>query len=127
MVERSEFSGPLPTPEHLKGYEECCPGAADRIITMAEKEQEHRLSHDDKVLDIYKSGEHKGLNFAFIVTMSFLIIGSVIVFIGKSVEGFVLLAPVITQFILHVIKDFNGDKAKNIENNENERNIDLRP
>lgn len=126
MIERSEFSGPLPTPDYLKGYEECCPGAADRIITMAEKEQEHRLAHDDKVLDVYKSSEHKGLNFAFIVTMSFLIIGSLIVFIGKSVEGFIVLAPVITQFIVHVIKDFNDDKPRKKENKENKENNDLR-
>ena len=31
------FSGPLPHPKHLAGYEAVAPGSADRIITMAEK------------------------------------------------------------------------------------------
>jgi len=39
---RSElFSGPIPHPAILGGYEQVCPGAADRIIAMAEKEQAH--------------------------------------------------------------------------------------
>ena len=35
-------SGPLPDPSQLEQYNKVCPGAADRIITMAEKEAEHR-------------------------------------------------------------------------------------
>lgn len=36
------FSGPLPPPNVLSGYEDVLPGAADRIISMAEKQSEHR-------------------------------------------------------------------------------------
>lgn len=115
MVERSEFSGPLPTPEHLKGYEECCPGAADRIISMAEKEQEHRLKRDDKVLDMYKSSEHKGLNFAFIVTMTFLISGVLTIYSGKNTQGFVILTPVIVQFFIHIFKNFKSNTQNSDE------------
>ena len=35
-------SGPLPSPDDMRGYEEILPGAADRILTMAESEQTHR-------------------------------------------------------------------------------------
>ncbi|MDR1205511.1 MAG: DUF2335 domain-containing protein [Peptococcaceae bacterium] len=35
-------SGPLPSPEILQGYESVLPGAADRIIAMAEKQAQHR-------------------------------------------------------------------------------------
>lgn len=34
---RSEFSGPMPPPSILSGYEKILPGAADRILSMAEK------------------------------------------------------------------------------------------
>lgn len=38
MVIRGEmYSGPIPPPEALARYEEIQPGAADRIIKMAEK------------------------------------------------------------------------------------------
>ena len=36
------FSGPLPPPEMLGEYEKVLPGAADRIICLAEKEQDIR-------------------------------------------------------------------------------------
>ena len=36
-----EHSGPLPAPWTLAGYEEVTSGAAERIIVMAEKQQEH--------------------------------------------------------------------------------------
>lgn len=34
-------SGPLPNPETLRKYDEVLPGTAERIIAMAEKEQNH--------------------------------------------------------------------------------------
>lgn len=37
-----EFSGPIPSPNTIAGYEKVLPGAADRIISMAEKQSSHR-------------------------------------------------------------------------------------
>lgn len=45
-VVREESIGPIPTPDFLRQYNEICPGAADRIITMAEKEQQHAHNCD---------------------------------------------------------------------------------
>ena len=39
---KEEYSGPIPHPNILKQFEEVIPGSADRILKMAEKEQEHR-------------------------------------------------------------------------------------
>ena len=36
------FSGPMPHPRHLKGYEEIVPGSAREILDMAKAEQRHR-------------------------------------------------------------------------------------
>jgi uncharacterized membrane protein len=41
VVERN-YSGPIPHPEHFAGYESVLPGAAGRIIEMAEAENAHR-------------------------------------------------------------------------------------
>src|SRR4051794_22436827 len=40
--EVAEFSGPLPPPSYLREYDIILPGAASRIISMAEAEQRHR-------------------------------------------------------------------------------------
>lgn len=44
------YSGPLPPPGMLAGYDDICPGAADRIIGMAEKEQLHRHDMDRRIV-----------------------------------------------------------------------------
>lgn len=41
-VVASSFSGPLPPGDAFAKYEEVCPGAADRILSMAERQAEHR-------------------------------------------------------------------------------------
>jgi uncharacterized membrane protein len=40
-------SGPIPAPQDLFQYDQLTPGAADRIIAMAEREQAHRMNIED--------------------------------------------------------------------------------
>lgn len=44
-------SGPLPAPEDLARYEQLLPGAAERIIAMAELEQKHRVTMERDAMD----------------------------------------------------------------------------
>ena len=48
--QRSIFQGPLPHPEILAKYDSILPGAAERILVMAEKEQNHRINSDEKII-----------------------------------------------------------------------------
>lgn len=41
-VAHQQYSGPLPQPADLEKYDMIVPGAAERILQMAEKEQEKR-------------------------------------------------------------------------------------
>ncbi|MDR2808067.1 MAG: DUF2335 domain-containing protein [Spirochaetaceae bacterium] len=41
--------GQLPPANEFAGYEQTLPCAADRILTMAEKEAEHRRENDNKL------------------------------------------------------------------------------
>ncbi len=40
----AEYQGPIPPPQMLARYEEIVPGAGERILAMAEKEQQNRHS-----------------------------------------------------------------------------------
>jgi uncharacterized membrane protein len=44
------WHGPLPPPESLKQYDVIVPGAAERILLMAEKEMEHRHQRENRTL-----------------------------------------------------------------------------
>jgi len=39
---RATFVGPIPPPDILQGYDNILPGLADRIVSMAEAEGNHR-------------------------------------------------------------------------------------
>lgn len=45
-----QYSGPLPLPEQLNGYEEIQEGFAERILAMAENEQRQRHSMEERLL-----------------------------------------------------------------------------
>ena len=47
---RRTHSGPLPAPETYAQYNEVHPGAAERILRMAEKEQDHRHRSEGRVI-----------------------------------------------------------------------------
>ena len=68
MVMRSEmYSGPIPPPEALARYEEIQPGAADRILKMAEKQQEHRMVLETKAIGGQVDQSKRGQLFGFIL------------------------------------------------------------
>jgi uncharacterized membrane protein len=45
-----EVSGPLPSPATLEGYDRVLPGAAERIMLLAERESSHRQSMDQQAI-----------------------------------------------------------------------------
>lgn len=81
------YSGPLPSPEMLQQYEDLQPGLADRIVTMAEKEQGNRHKVQQRILGIASRGQWFGLvlGLATLFTAAALIIG------GYPVAGIVAL------------------------------------
>ena len=44
MSTSASFSGPLPPPRMLRAYDEVLPGMADRIVTLTERQTDHRIS-----------------------------------------------------------------------------------
>ena len=49
-IQSASFRGPLPPPSMFAKYDDVLPGAAERLFTMAEKEQEHRIDWETKAL-----------------------------------------------------------------------------
>ncbi len=60
------FSGPLPSPEILKEYNEILTDAAERIFKMAEKAQDHYEVTERKIVDLEIKKVSRGQIFAFI-------------------------------------------------------------
>jgi uncharacterized membrane protein len=52
LMEAASFTGPLPPPGVLKGYEDALPGSAERIISMAEKYGDHRRALEVRATEL---------------------------------------------------------------------------
>lgn len=61
VVYSEQFSGPIAHPRHLREYEQIAPGAADRIISMAEKRNDHHINMDKNILDAEARDQKLGM------------------------------------------------------------------
>ncbi len=96
-----QFSGPLPLPAMLQGYEDIVPGSAERILALAESEAEHRRALERSFVT-YRAW---GLAIAAIIGVGGLASGVFLTVIGKSVAGLTVLitelAILAAAFIAH--------------------------
>ena len=76
VVEAAVFSGPLPPPSMYGEYEAVLKGSADRILNMAEKEQDHRIAWESKALDESVRETNLGQKFGLVIAV-LCIVGSV--------------------------------------------------
>lgn len=97
--------GPLPAPEDLHGYEMASPGSADRIITMAEKGQEHRHALEKEALRRQANIRDRGQYLA--ITALFLILAVVgfVFWLGHVVPAAILgggtIVSIVGMFLQH--------------------------
>lgn len=98
-VTKHEFSGPIPHPEILNGYNEIVPGAAERILILAEEDAKHQREIERDALNFaaeeIKRGQWFGLTIgvlAFVASILALALGSekaAIALGGTTVVGLV--------------------------------------
>ena len=97
------MSGPLPPPAQLAGYETVLPGAAERIMSMAEQQQDHRQGLETKAMDHMAWRSNMGLFTAAGIALAVLAASVVLIATGHDAAGTVLgtfdLVGLTTTFI----------------------------
>ncbi len=91
FAQQQLFSGPLPHPEFFQAYEQTLPGAADRILAMAENQQKHRHSQQSTRLVLDGVLETRGQWMGFLLAVISIIGGLTLILFDKPVEGLVTL------------------------------------
>ena len=86
-VIQGEFSGPIPPPSIIEGYERVLPGSADRIITMAEKQSEHRQKMEEKMISAESRDSLLGVIFAFLLGVGCIIAAVIMVCVVPQNSG----------------------------------------
>jgi uncharacterized membrane protein len=73
MVEmRQTFSGPLPRPADFNAYKEVLSNAPERILLMAEKQQQHRIDSEERIIKADIRESIFGQVFAVLLVVLFL-------------------------------------------------------
>jgi uncharacterized membrane protein len=105
------WQGPLPSPEALSKYNDAVPGAAERILSMAEKEMEHRHQKEDKAI------KYSGRLMVFSTLLAFLcviVLGGVLcyaIYVGSNTAAIATAIGTIAA----VVGLFTFGKAKQSE------------
>ena len=85
------FSGPLPHPDVLRKFNEIVPGAAERIIKMAEEQSAHRKELEKKVVDSDIARSKWGQILGFIIAITGLGVSVIVAVYGSAFLPEVLL------------------------------------
>lgn len=122
-VIQSEFSGPIPPPSIIEGYENVLPGAADRLITMAERQSEHRQDMEKIMVTSESRDGLLGILFAFILGIGCIIAAIIIVVRvpqnAGAISGALIGVTGIGSIIATFIKSTRQNTSKKTENVEN--------
>lgn len=93
------YSGPIPPARELAKYESILPGAADRMLSMAERQSSHRQKLEEKMLDANVKAEQVGQVFGFSVFGLTIIAGFVLIILDKDGAGLTSLIIAIGSII----------------------------
>ena len=92
IVTAEAWSGPLPAPDDLARYEEIIPGAADRILTLAERQAAHRqMLEQTEVVGDSRRGNW-GLAAGFSLSAMVIGVGTFLIATGHDWAGGMVIA-----------------------------------
>jgi len=111
VASSASFSGPLPPPALLQQYNQVFPGAAERIVAMAEREAAHRQSLETGVVASQIADNKNrfaearfGQICALLITLGGMLVGAYTALHGHEVAGSILgvggIGGIVTTFIL---------------------------
>lgn len=90
------YEGPLPLPRAMADYEAILPGSAERIMRMAEREQEHEHHVERQLLEI----KHRGQRVATRLTTVGMVGAIILLALGKEIGALcsllIALVPLLT-------------------------------
>lgn len=103
IVSQKIHIGPIPDPETLEQYNLLLPNAAQRIFDLAEKQADHRMELEKKVVLGQVQQSKLGQIFAFLIGIAALIAACYMAYIGKELAASVIggggIIGLVTAFI----------------------------
>ncbi|AOZ99605.1 DUF2335 domain-containing protein [Flavobacterium commune] len=112
IVSFKHHSGPLPDPETLTQYNQIITDGANRIMLMAEKQQNHRIELEKQAVTSQLSQSKKGQIFGFIITLLIVGCGTYLAVNGHEKTGIVLIGTTLVALAgIFVLGKFKKEKS----------------
>ena len=111
-VRQEIYQGPLPKAEELEKYNFVCPGAADRIITMAEKQAAHRQSIEKAVISISGRNSLLGILCATVISIFILVAGVYCILEGHDWAGGAIVSIDLVSLCAVFVYGTNSNRKK---------------
>src|SRR5436305_14406278 len=112
------FEGPLPPPVTLAEYDRICPGAASRILAMAESQSKHRQELESRVVQSNCRSQDRGPVLGFVLALAVIALGGYLILHGKELSGLVALIGALTAVVIPFVY---GKRAQRQELEEKRR------
>ena len=122
MVVQSSFEGPLPPPEILRRFDEVVPGAAERIIRMAEEQFAHRTTLEKKVIDSDISRSKWGQILGFMIAVVGLGVSALVTIYGNQWAGAVIGGGTLASLVGVFMYGARTRNKERVQKNTNSRN-----
>ena len=117
-MEQRMYSGPLPPADEIAVYEQTCKGAADRIISMAEKSLSNRITNEQFIIKEEAKQVGRGQIFGFVLALFFGVIAFALGLQGHDVlAGIIAGSDIVALAIIFVLNKVpvSGKGNDNVE------------
>jgi len=99
QITAQHYSGPVPPPEILRGYDQVIPGAAERILEMAEADQRHTHEMEARAQKRVFAERKRGQIFALVVSLGAFTAAAVMSYFGAEKAAMVLSGSTIVGLV----------------------------
>lgn len=107
-------TGPLPDPDTLAQYSTIIPNGAERIMQMAEKQLDHRMNLENKVVSSQMLQSNIGQFLAFFIGIAALTASTICIIKGHEWSGSLIGIGGLTGLVTAFIKG-RSNQHKNLE------------
>ena len=99
LIQEKSHSGPLPDAETLIRYDSVIPEGADRIMKMAEIQQNHRISIESSLVVSQSLQSKLGQIFGLIIGLAGIGCGTYLASIGQDIVGGVIAGGTVVSLV----------------------------
>lgn len=116
-VQTQSYKGPIPQPEMLAQYEQICPGFADRIMSLAEREAASRQMLEKKNLEIAekdvkdaRSETERGQWLSFVITITAFATAVICAYLKQPWVGSIIGGTTLISVISIIMRKNENDR-----------------